>query len=293
MTKRLAILFIILITFVNGCLVDTVKEGDTVSVGFIAKLENGTIFDTSYEDAARRNDLYVQGKRYEPLNFTAGEKQADGLDEGVPAGLYEGIIGMRVGEKRTLRLPPEKAYGTVDPEMVDLIPLIQELPSKSAFNRTIKFIRKDFNRIYGGNHTVGETVKLQGSTAGLKIEAIEQDYVQLAYTLKAGDTFRIKKWNFTVTDANETSITTKYNLKLNDTGYFFNGIWNSTVINISDTNVTFKHNAVPNQTVLSLDGWSEVSFNETHIIIDYNNPLAGKTLIYEVELLSIRHPEKR
>lgn len=285
MKKCGILLSIILISFISGCLVNSVKMGDTVGVDYIVKFENGTVYDTSYENVAQDSNIYIQNKLYGPLNFTAGKKE-------VIAGLDEGVIGMKVGDKKTLILPPEKAYGYRDPKKVESIPVIQEIPSTFALNRVIKFIRKDFNRIYGENHTVGDNIQLPKSTANFTIADITDEYVQLDNALKVGDTIRIKKWNATVIDVNETAVILKSIIKINETDYFFNGIWNSTVINISDTNITFKHNALPNMTIFSLDGWSEVSFNKTHITIDYNDPLADKTLIYEIELRSITHSVK-
>ena len=91
------ILFILIIGFlflgdnVNDVGTKTVKVGDKISVHYTGKLENGDIFDSSI------------GKQ--PLSFTAGGGQ-------MIQGFDEAVIGMKVGEKKTVTLPPEKAYGT-------------------------------------------------------------------------------------------------------------------------------------------------------------------------------------
>jgi len=68
-----------------------VKNGDTVSVHYAGRLQNGTEFDNSR-------------KRGAPLDFTVGAGQ-------VIAGWEEGLVGMQAGGERILVIPPDKAYG--------------------------------------------------------------------------------------------------------------------------------------------------------------------------------------
>jgi FKBP-type peptidyl-prolyl cis-trans isomerase len=69
----------------------TAKNGDIVWVHYTGKLENGTVFDTSLE-------------RHEPIQFQLGKG-------GVIKGWDEGILGMKIGEKRKLTIPSELGYG--------------------------------------------------------------------------------------------------------------------------------------------------------------------------------------
>jgi FKBP-type peptidyl-prolyl cis-trans isomerase len=70
---------------------DGAKVGDQVWVHYVGKLADGTEFDNSY-------------KRGEPIPLTLGEGR-------VIKGWEEGLLGMKVGEKRTLIIPPDLAYG--------------------------------------------------------------------------------------------------------------------------------------------------------------------------------------
>ncbi|MCD6105263.1 MAG: FKBP-type peptidyl-prolyl cis-trans isomerase [Thermosipho sp. (in: Bacteria)] len=74
-----------------------VKNGDTVKVHYVGKYESGEVFDSSLEK--------------EPLEFTVGNKQ-------VIPGFEEGIIGMEIGEKKTINVPFDKAYGPFREELV-------------------------------------------------------------------------------------------------------------------------------------------------------------------------------
>lgn len=73
------------------------KEGDTLRVHYIGTLADGTVFDSSRE----RN----------PLEFTLGRGML------VP-GFEAAVMGREAGETITVTIPPEEAYGEVDPELV-------------------------------------------------------------------------------------------------------------------------------------------------------------------------------
>ncbi|MGD8780504.1 MAG: peptidylprolyl isomerase [Ignavibacteria bacterium] len=74
-----------------------VQNGSKVKVHYTGKLEDGTIFDTS------------DGR--EPLAFTVGEGQM------IP-GFEKGVMDLAVGEKKTVTIPPEEAYGQPQENMV-------------------------------------------------------------------------------------------------------------------------------------------------------------------------------
>lgn len=67
------------------------KPGNIISAHYTGTLVDGTKFDSSVD-------------RGEPLSFTLGVGQ-------VIKGWDEGIVGMKVGGKRKLIIPPELAYG--------------------------------------------------------------------------------------------------------------------------------------------------------------------------------------
>ena len=79
-----------------------VSRGDRVQIHYTGRFPDGTIFDTSEER--------------EPLEFTAGSHE-------VIQGVSEAVIGMEVGEQKTVTIPPERAYGHHDPAMQQSIPL--------------------------------------------------------------------------------------------------------------------------------------------------------------------------
>lgn len=74
-----------------------VKKGDTVKVHYHGKLTNGTTFDSS------------QGR--EPLEFEVGSGM-------VIPGFDEGVTGMIIGDKKTIHIPADQAYGPKEENMI-------------------------------------------------------------------------------------------------------------------------------------------------------------------------------
>jgi FKBP-type peptidyl-prolyl cis-trans isomerase len=73
-----------------------VKNGDTVSVLYTGSLDDGTVFDASAKHGNQ------------PFSFTVGATGPGGVIEGWNLGL----VGMKVGGKRDLTIPPELGYGS-------------------------------------------------------------------------------------------------------------------------------------------------------------------------------------
>src|SRR6266567_3300893 len=69
-----------------------VKAGDTVSVLYTGKLMDGTVFDASSKHGNQ------------PFDFQVGAGM-------VIKGWDQGLVGAKVGEKRTLTIPSDLAYG--------------------------------------------------------------------------------------------------------------------------------------------------------------------------------------
>lgn len=73
---------------------ETVESGDTVVIHYTGTLTDGTVFDSSVE-------------RGDPFQTQIGVGQ-------VIEGWDKGVVGMKVGGKRKLTIPPSMAYGDQD-----------------------------------------------------------------------------------------------------------------------------------------------------------------------------------
>jgi peptidylprolyl isomerase len=77
------------------------KQGDTVRVHYRGKLQDGSVFDETFD--------------HEPLRFTIGGGQL------IP-GFEEAVVGMEPGDSKTAELPVEKAFGPYLEERVVEVP---------------------------------------------------------------------------------------------------------------------------------------------------------------------------
>ncbi|NJE26339.1 peptidylprolyl isomerase [Thermococcus sp. MV5] len=92
-----------------------VEKGDFVVFNYIGKFENGEIFDTTYENIAKEAGIYTEDRTYGPLGANVGVGE-------LISGMDEGLIGMEVGEKKTITIPPEKGYGMPRDDLIVDVP---------------------------------------------------------------------------------------------------------------------------------------------------------------------------
>lgn len=75
-------------------------KGDTVKVHYTGRLSDGTVFDTSDDKA--------------PLSFIIGKNE-------VISGFEEAVVGMVTGEKKTVSITPDKAYGELRENLAETV----------------------------------------------------------------------------------------------------------------------------------------------------------------------------
>ena len=83
-----------------------ITNGSSVSVNYTGRLEDGTIFDTSLHEGRT------------PLTAKLGQGQL------IP-GFENGLMGMAIGEKKTIEIEPSDAYGEINEGMIQEVPLTQ------------------------------------------------------------------------------------------------------------------------------------------------------------------------
>ncbi len=92
-------------------------KGDFIRINYVGRVkESGAVFDTTLEDVAKEHNIYDEKVQFKASPIIVGAKH-------VIPGLDEALVGMEVGEKKTIEIPHEKGYGPRDPKLVKVVPL--------------------------------------------------------------------------------------------------------------------------------------------------------------------------
>jgi FKBP-type peptidyl-prolyl cis-trans isomerase 2 len=113
-----------------------VEVNSTVTVNYTGKLEDGSVFDSSLNEGR------------EPLTATLGQGSL------IP-GFENGLIGMLVGESKTVNIPCVDAYGELNDQLVAEVPkdrvpegvtegqMLQTMTQQGPMNVTVKEVKED------------------------------------------------------------------------------------------------------------------------------------------------------
>lgn len=113
-----------------------VDVNSTVSVNYTGRLEDGTVFDSSLNPGR------------EPLSATLGQGSL------IP-GFEQGLLGMSIGESKTVNIPCVDAYGEINNQLVAEVPkdrvpedvtegqMLQTMTQQGPMNVVVKEVKDD------------------------------------------------------------------------------------------------------------------------------------------------------
>lgn len=170
---------------------------DFIKISYVAKVKDGGVFDTTGEDIAKKEGIYDEKRTYKFSPVVVGEGH-------VIQGLDKALEGMKVGEKKTVEIPPEKGYGKRNPDLIRLVPIRKfkdqkitpipgmplEIDGKIARIQTVAGgrVRVDFNPELAGKTLVFDVkVEEKAKTKGDKIKFL------LERSFNNSDNFGIKE----------------------------------------------------------------------------------------------------
>ncbi len=156
---------------------------------------SGKVFETTDEKVAKESGLYREGEKYGPTTIMMGRGN-------IVKGLEEALQGMEAGEKKHVKLAPEKAFGQRRRELVVVVPLqefkqrkimpvsglVIEIDDRYGRVQTVSGgrVRVDFNSDLAGKE-VEYDVKVENelTTAEEQTQALAEKYFAYAPSVKA------------------------------------------------------------------------------------------------------------
>lgn len=245
---------------------EIVANGQTIKVDYIGKLTDGRVFDTSFYSIAGNDALYPKSlsftlranTSYMPLSFVVG---AGNMISGFDAA----VVGMRVGETKTVTLTPAEAYGEMDPsklvtfDLVETVPLLESLTASA------------FQAEYGVSPVAGMTV-----------------------------TDPVWGWPATVLEYNiQVNRVVVKNVPTIDSLYHIYGTTTGWDVMVSDIDsgtdlITIEHQLTNEDSdmIMGTDGGStffvtDVNVGEGTAVMNYNTELLGKSLVFTITVVTI------
>jgi peptidylprolyl isomerase len=149
-----------------------IEHGELVYINFTAKVKDaGEVIETTLEEEAKKLGIHDQTRKYEPKLVAVGEGW-------VLRGLDEEFEKMELGEKKSIELLPEKAWGERDPALVRMVPL-RKFGDKASELRVDDVVEVDNKigivRFVGsGRAQIDFNHRLAGKTLIYEVEVIEK-----------------------------------------------------------------------------------------------------------------------
>ncbi len=149
---------------VNG----VISKGDFIRVSYTAKLEDGTVIDSTDEEIAKEHDIYNENARYGDIYVVVGEGH-------VVKGLDEDFEGKEVGYKGEVVVPPEKGFGEYDEDNKEVVS-VTRFKEKPYVGQRVKIGEKigTIERIIGRKAIVDYNHPLAGKNIIFEYEIKEK-----------------------------------------------------------------------------------------------------------------------
>jgi peptidylprolyl isomerase len=137
------------------------KSGDNVKLHYTGTLSDGTVFDSS------------EGR--EPLEFTLGQNQ-------VIPGFENAVLGMNLGDSKTVTIPADEAYGPRRDDMIIAVPSAEfpehihpqvgdrlqiRQPDGGVFNVTVSAVSEDSVTLDGNHPLAGQDLTFAIQLVGI------------------------------------------------------------------------------------------------------------------------------
>jgi len=255
--------------------IPVVEEGDTVKVDYIGTFEDGRVFDTTLYDVAKDNITYPKSVSFElkekglyaPFSFKVGAGST------IP-GFDRGVRGLHLNQSVRVVIPPSEGYGYIDQSKLKNISIVQEVPVKVSMSV------EEFKNKFSQTPEVGLTVKEPFWGWNVTVMAVSSGMVTY---------YNMPYLHQTVTPYGDPQVRENRGwycdvISIDSSANDGNGLIRvKNLVTPADINVTGGTDEDGQLfTILNVD-----EKNGT-ITLNYNKEVVGKTLIFDLTVVSIK-----
>lgn len=234
-----------------GCLAEEeplrVEEGDLVTIDYVGSTLGDNLVFDTSREDIARDEKVKKVPWFRPREEYKPLEFRVGMGEVLPA-LEQELIGTAVGSEKVIVLSPEEAYGHRNQSLLLAIERVAVVP-------------------------LVVDIPLEVFEAGLGSSPVVNETVQLRY------------WSARVLNVSEDWVTLR-NLAVN--GTVVETAYAPAEVTVNSTHIRME--LIPPKNVFyntPLGPAKVIAENQTTIVLDYNHPLAGKTLVFHVEVKNI------
>jgi len=258
---------------------EVIALGDCADVHYTGKFQvNGTVFDTSYESVSQQWGLYDENRTYEPLEIFVDPNMDlqtpegyENYTSGMITGFINGLIGMKEGEKKTVVIQPEDAYGVWNETMAEMFGMGSQsldtvLTSSEEINKsTFSEVFPDVEIALNSTFDYGTVLLGMEGILNATITNITDTNVTYKMLPENGTAFLISIFNCNATFIveNNTAFTIHMNLEVNHTFSIYE-VYHFKVIDVNETSAKLTMNA----------GAPDIK-------------LIGQTIVFELEAVNV------
>ncbi|PIN69831.1 hypothetical protein COV93_03890 [Candidatus Woesearchaeota archaeon CG11_big_fil_rev_8_21_14_0_20_43_8] len=265
------------------------KIGDNVSIRYAGRYLDGTLFDTNIVGLPEKEGLNGFNVRDSTFDFVIGKGQA------IP-GMEIAVVGMKIGDHKRVTIEPKDAYGTRVESAQYRWPSTIIRNRAAHVGRSLLVDARVFAQMLGSdlkNSTFleGQTIHADWTNVDYYVEKVTGTNVQLRIDVDEGDTIYLPNtaWNSTVTWMNSSMFIVRQNPVLSDVASTQWGDYAVTEVGVHNYTLSTML-SVGDKLMVNNKYGTIKSIDAENVTFDANHPLAGETLVFDIDMVDIKRP---
>jgi len=200
----------------------------------------------------------------------------------------DAVTGLKNGESVTVKFNSSEAYGAYDPSLIQILNRTEVMPKFEEINRTIEITSSVFSQAFNEAPVLNKIYSPTGAPWDYKVVSFTNSSVVMSQEPTVGKVIPLNDFMY-VKVVSITSDMIKTERVLNEESKVVESPTGNVTIYSDAENIYFKLTPIINETItLGTSIGTVLSFTETSMVFDTNNPYAGKTVELVLKVLDIK-----